>query len=145
MNSNTRPLLTLFFIASLFGCKQPERLAQNWTGFRGANLNGIAEKGNIPLKWDESAIKWKTEIHDNGYSSPVVFEDQIWITTAKADGKEVYAVCADYKSGKIIYDIKVFTPEEVEGRHTVNICHSDSMYRKRFCVRSLRKHRDSLY
>ncbi|MBK7709849.1 MAG: PQQ-like beta-propeller repeat protein [Bacteroidales bacterium] len=120
MNSNTRPLLTLFFIASLFGCKQPERLAQNWTGFRGANLNGIAETGNIPLKWDESAIKWKTEIHDNGYSSPVVFEDQIWITTAKADGKEVYAVCADYKSGKIIYDIKVFTPEEVEGRHTVN-------------------------
>ena len=65
-------------------------------------------------------IKWKTEIHDKGYSSPVVYNNQIWVTTAKPDGKELYAVCIDFQTGKIIYDIKVFTPDEVEGKHSLN-------------------------
>jgi len=92
----------------------------NWTFFRGNNLNGIAETANIPLKWDDSNIKWKTEIHDKGWSSPVVYGNQIWVTTAKQDGKELFAVCVDFNSGKIIYDISVFTPEETLGKHSQN-------------------------
>jgi outer membrane protein assembly factor BamB len=92
----------------------------NWTHFRGSNLNGIAATENIPLKWDDSGIKWKTQIHDNGYSSPVVYDNQIWVTTAKPDGKELYAVCINFQTGEIIYDIKVFTPDEVEGKHSLN-------------------------
>lgn len=92
----------------------------NWTHFRGSNLNGIAETGNVPLKWDDSVVKWKTSIHDEGYSSPVVYDNQIWVTTATPDGKDLYAVCVDYNTGKIIYDIKVFTPAEVEGKHPLN-------------------------
>jgi outer membrane protein assembly factor BamB len=92
----------------------------NWTHFRGSSLNGIALNENIPLKWDDSGIKWKTKIHDKGYSSPVVYNNQIWVTTAKPDGKELYAVCTDFKTGKIIYDIKVFTPDQVEGKHSLN-------------------------
>jgi outer membrane protein assembly factor BamB len=93
---------------------------ENWTSFRGSHLNGIAEKENIPLKWDSTTIKWKTMIHDRGYSSPVVFDNQVWVTTATADGKSLYAVCIDFNTGKIIYDIKVFTPGKVEGKHTLN-------------------------
>jgi outer membrane protein assembly factor BamB len=93
---------------------------RNWTSFRGTNMNGIAEGENIPLKWDTPVIKWKTEIHDKGYSSPVVYNDQIWVTSGKPDGKELYAVCIDFKTGKTIYDIKVFSPDEVEGRNSVN-------------------------
>jgi outer membrane protein assembly factor BamB len=93
---------------------------QNWTHFRGNNLNGIADIKAIPLKWDESVIKWKTSIHDDGYSSPVVYDNQVWVTTATADGKALYAVCTDYVTGKIIYDIKVFTPDDVEGKHSLN-------------------------
>ncbi len=80
----------------------------------------MAETENIPLKWDDSVIKWKTEIHDKGYSSPVVYNNQIWVTTAKADGKELYAVCIDFQTGKIIHDIKVFTPDEIERKNSVN-------------------------
>jgi outer membrane protein assembly factor BamB len=92
----------------------------NWTHFRGSQLNAIAEKENIPLKWDDSAIRWKIEIHDKGYSSPVIYGNQIWLTTAKADGKEMYAVCVDFKTGKIIHDIKVFSPEKVENKNNLN-------------------------
>ena len=71
----------------------------NRTHFRGSNLNGISETDKIPLKWDDPSIKWKTEIHGRGHSSPVVYGNQIWITTATADGKELYAVCVDYQTG----------------------------------------------
>ena len=120
MNSKNTLLIGLIFVAFLFSCRQTTSQENNWTHFRGSNLNGIAEAESIPLKWDESVIKWKTEIHDQGYSSPVVYNNQIWVTSAKPDGKELYAVCIDFQTGKIIYDIKVFTPDEVERKHSLN-------------------------
>jgi len=97
-------------------------LAQNsdWTHFRGSRLNAIAAGESIPLKWDASTTKWKTEIHGRGHSSPVVFGGQIWVTTATLDGKELYAVCIDFQTGKIIHDIKVFTSEQEIGKHGIN-------------------------
>ena len=92
----------------------------NWTHFRGSKLNGIAEAKDIPLVWNDSVIKWKTKIHDEGYSSPVVYGNQIWVTAATPDGKELYAVCTDFRTGKIIYDIKIFTPDHIEGKHSLN-------------------------
>ena len=118
----TKPLhfFCFFIVVFLFGFNLATSQSKNCTHFRGTNLNGIAETENIPIKWDDSVIKWKTEIHDRGYSSPVVFNDQIWVTTAKPDGKELYAVCIDFKTGKIIYNIKVFTPDEVEMKNDIN-------------------------
>jgi len=119
---NFKPqLLFSFIFVTLIACNmQTGSQDKNWTHFRGSDLNSIAENEKIPLKWDHTVIKWKTAIHDKGYSSPVVYGDQIWVTTAKDDGKEIYALCIDFKTGKIIYDIKVFTPEEVDIKHSVN-------------------------
>ena len=113
-------LFCFLSVVFLLGSRQAGSQDKNWTHFRGSNLNGIAQNENIPLNWNDSNIKWKTLIHDNGYSSPVVYNDQIWVTTAKPDGKELYAVCIDFKTGEIIYDIKVFTPDEVERKHSLN-------------------------
>ena len=113
--------LSCFILASLLFLIWPENSqAQNWPQFRGNNGNGLAEAENIPVKWDDSVIRWKKEIHDKGHSSPVVYGSQVWVTTAKADGKELYAVCLDFKTGEIIYDIRVFTPAEVEEKHQLN-------------------------
>jgi outer membrane protein assembly factor BamB len=120
MIPKTTITVCFLFVALLFGLQNAGGQDENWTHFRGSNLDGIAANENIPLKWDDSTIKWKTTIHDKGYSSPVVFGNQVWVTTATTDGKELYAVCLDYQTGKIIYDIRVFTPEEVEGKHSLN-------------------------
>jgi outer membrane protein assembly factor BamB len=119
---NTRSPLFFYFIlgSMLLISNGAASQSDNWTQFRGSRSNGLAETENIPLKWDESVIKWKREIHDEGHSSPVVFENQIWVTTAKDDGKELYAVCLDFKTGEINYDIKVFTPLEVDEKHQLN-------------------------
>jgi outer membrane protein assembly factor BamB len=113
-------LFCFIFIAFLFGSEQVNSQDKNWTHFRGSNLNAMAMTENIPLKWDDSVIKWKTEIHDIGYSSPVVYNNQIWLTTAKSNGNELYAVCVDFQTGEIIYDIKVFTPDKVQKKHSLN-------------------------
>jgi outer membrane protein assembly factor BamB len=93
---------------------------KNWTHFRGSHLNGIAVTGGVPVSWNDSNFKWKTEIHGKGHSSPVIFDDQIWVTTATLDGKELYAVCADYQTGRILYDIKVFASDDVINKHGIN-------------------------
>ena len=113
-------LCCFMFVAFLFGSEPGNSQVENWTHFRGSNLNGIAETNTAPLKWSDSDMKWKTIIHDKGLSSPVVYQNQIWITTAKDDGKELFAVCIDFLTGKIIYDISVFTPDSVFKKHAIN-------------------------
>jgi outer membrane protein assembly factor BamB len=120
MISKSSLLVFFFSVAFVFSSEQAISQEKNWTHFRGTNLNAVAATENIPLKWDDSVIKWKTEIHDNGYSSPVVYNNQIWVTTAKPDGTELYAVCIDFQTGEIIYDIKVFTPDKIQRKHSLN-------------------------
>ena len=120
MNSNHCLIYSLLLVLCIFYFQPVSSQEKNWNQFRGNNQNAIAENEDIPLKWDESVIKWKTEIHDRGHSSPVIYGNQVWITTAKPEGQELYAVCVDYQTGKIIYDIKVFTPAEIERKHSLN-------------------------
>jgi outer membrane protein assembly factor BamB len=109
-------LILLWFLLPVKASSQDN----NWTHFRGSKLNGIADAKNIPLTWNDSVIIWKTKIHDEGYSSPVIYDNQVWVTTATPDGSALYAVCTDFSTGKIIYDIKVFTPDDIEGKHSLN-------------------------
>jgi outer membrane protein assembly factor BamB len=120
MKCNTSFKLLIISIITLFGAGNIYPQDRNWTHFRGSNLNGISVTDGIPLIWDESNTKWRTEIHGKGHSSPVVFENQVWITTATIDGRELYAVCLDYQTGKVIFDIKVFTNDDVIGKHGIN-------------------------
>lgn len=93
----------------------------NWTFYRGSNLDGISLNKGLPLTWSENEnIVWKTPLHGKGASSPVVYGDQIWLTTADSTGKNLFAVCASLKTGKIIHDIKVFEPDSIPPLHTLN-------------------------
>ncbi len=85
---------------------------ENWPQFRGPHGSGRADKAKPPLTWSEKKnIVWKTAIHDKGWSSPVIWGDQVWLTTAKEDGKQLFAVGVDRASGKVLHDIKVFDVE----------------------------------
>lgn len=95
--------------------------AQNWSHFRGNNLDGKALDSNVPVHWSaDSNLVWKSEIPGSGWSSPVVWEKQIWLTSAEDEGKELYALCYDRASGELVHKILVFTPDTVYGKHSVN-------------------------
>lgn len=93
----------------------------NWTHFRGTNLDGIAQVEKCPTTWStESNIVWKSKIYGIGWSSPVAYGDQIWLTTATEDGKEMFAVCVDFNSGETLFDVKLFTPDSIFRKHNIN-------------------------
>ena len=67
----------------------------------------------MPVRWSEKEnIVWKTPIHDKGWSSPVVWGNQVWLTTARADGKEMFAICIDRDKGTILHDLKLWEVEK---------------------------------
>lgn len=85
----------------------------NWPDWRGPTADGRSDATALPLTWSETEnIAWKIPIHDEGYSTPVVWGDQIWLTTATEDGRSLYAVCVDAKTGAVVHDIDVFHPGE---------------------------------
>ena len=99
----------------------PARAGENWPQFRGPRGDGHADAVGLPITWSESDnVVWKTAIHGRGHSSPVVWADQVWMTTAARDGKQMFAVCVDRASGKIVHDIKLFTNEVLQITHALN-------------------------
>ena len=63
--------------------------AQNWPGWRNDG-NGISPEKNLPTKWSEGeGVKWKIPVPGAGHSSPIVWENRIFITTAVAEDPNV--------------------------------------------------------
>lgn len=94
---------------------------ENWTHLRGSNLDGHSLSKNAPVSWSETSnILWKTEIRGVAWSSPVVFGDQIWTSSATQNGKEMFAVCTDFNSGKILKEVLLFKPDSVQNIHPTN-------------------------
>jgi outer membrane protein assembly factor BamB len=95
--------------------------ADNWPQFRGPDGDGRTGATGLPLKFGESEhVKWKTPIHGKGWSSPVIWENQIWVTTAPEDGKQLSAVCVARDSGKIVHEVVVFEVPEPAFCHPMN-------------------------
>ena len=85
------------------------RAGDGWPEFRGPRGDGHADAVGLPLRWSETEnIKWKTRIHGLGWSTPAVLGQQVWMTTATADGKQMFAVCVDRETGRILHDKKLF-------------------------------------
>jgi outer membrane protein assembly factor BamB len=110
------PLLAAFLlIPALAGA------SDSWPQFRGPDGDGHSDARQLPLSWSEQKnVRWKTAIHGKGWSCPVIWGDQIWMTTAPEDGRELFAVCVDRKSGRIIHDLKLFAVEAPQFCHKFN-------------------------
>ena len=112
--------ILVFFLATLLWAASGVA-GENWPQFRGPEANGHADAEGLPLKWsDKENVVWKTPIHDLGWSSPVIWKDAIWLTTATADGHHSFAVCIDRASGKLVHDVKVFDTENPDHIATSN-------------------------
>jgi len=94
---------------------------ENWPQFRGPSGDGHTDAVGLPLTWSETEnVVWKTAIHGRGHSSPVIWAEQIWMTTAAEDGKQMFAVCVDRDTGRILHDIRLFTNEVLQITHSMN-------------------------
>jgi outer membrane protein assembly factor BamB len=112
-------------IIVLQGQKKDEGI--NWPSFRGPNASGIAENYATPISWDVETsknIKWKITLPGLAHSSPVIWEDRLYVTTASGEADAELKVglygsiepvdddsvhewkvyCLDKKSGKILWE-----------------------------------------
>lgn len=97
--------------------------AGDWPQFRGPNSNGHAVGPATPVEWsDTKNVAWKTSIPGLGWSSPVVVNGKVFLTTAvpHGEGLSFRAMALDAKSGKVIWDREVRTLDKAPAIHTKN-------------------------
>ena len=63
---------------------------QNWHQWRGPLATGVAPTGDPPIEWDSARnVKWKVEIPGHGKSTPIIWDDRVFLITAVNTGKVV--------------------------------------------------------
>lgn len=93
---------------------------QNWPEYRGPTGDGQAVGAKLPSQLADENVKWKTAIHGKGWSSPVIWGNQVWVTTATEDGKTMSAICVDLDSGNVLQDLVIHENESPDFCHPTN-------------------------
>jgi outer membrane protein assembly factor BamB len=87
----------------------PLAASEVWFQFRGPTGQGHTEAAALPLTWSETEnVAWKVELPGLGWSSPVIADGQLWLTTSLDEGKSLRVLCLDPASGEILHNIEVF-------------------------------------
>src|SRR5688500_17114205 len=102
-------LLLIAVISSSLAAAEPE--TENWPGWRGPRGDGSSLETNVPTEWDGPSgknVAWKTPIPGKGHSSPIVWEDKVFVATfVEGDGKEQQPdrllLCLDRRTGEELW------------------------------------------
>ncbi len=85
---------------------------EDWPRFRGPTGQGISHETGVPTEWSATSnIAWKTPIPGEGWSSPVVSGDRVFLTTATDGGRSYRALCLDRAGGAVRWDKEVLRQE----------------------------------
>jgi outer membrane protein assembly factor BamB len=121
--------------------------ADSWPQFRGPQGSGVSDDPALPDKWSATEnVLWKVDILGNGWSSPVVWGDQIFVTAVVSEKEEkpkkglyfggerpapsdehrwiLYSV--DFKTGKILWRKEVFSGVPRTSHHLKNTYASET-------------------
>jgi outer membrane protein assembly factor BamB len=83
--------------------------AENWPQFRGPTGQGVSNEANLPLHWSSADnIAWKTQIPGESWSSPIVWGDHVFLTTAMNSGVSCRVLCLERGSGTVRWNKEVF-------------------------------------
>lgn len=75
----------------------------NWPRFRGPNGAGIGHARGLPATWTDKDYLWQAELPGIGHSSPVVFGERLFVTSADADQGQRYLLCFQADDGKLLW------------------------------------------
>ena len=77
-------LIPFFTISDVF-----PRETINWPQFRGEGSRGIAEGEKLPVVWSITKnVRWCVSIPGRGWSSPIVWKDKVFLSSAVSSGQE---------------------------------------------------------
>ena len=93
----------------------------SWTQLRGDNQGHASAGIKLASEWSETNnVVWKTDIPGAGWSSPVILDNEVWLTTCVEKDKSLRAICVEKDSGEIRVDVEVFKPKKLVEKHARN-------------------------
>jgi outer membrane protein assembly factor BamB len=116
-------------LLATFACLLISSLADgsNWTRFRGPNGTGIADDKDIPVRWDmEKNILWKVALPGLGNSSPVIWNDRLFVQAASQDGAERLLMCIHVKDGSTVWKRSI--PSKAGSAKGKKLIHGNNTY-----------------
>ena len=136
-------LLFTFFTFCFVGLARADT---DWPQFRGPTGQGHSSDRGLPLEWSESQnVVWKTAIRGRGWSSPVVADGRVWVTTAvnEARGASLRALAFDVESGRRARQRRGLPTLERQSQESEEqSCVAHANRRRRSRLPALRRRRD---
>jgi outer membrane protein assembly factor BamB len=84
--------------------------AENWPGWRGPGNRGVSSEAQIPLTWSHNqGIRWKVTVPGAGVSTPVVWNDRVFVTAS--DGRlndRLHVLCYHVADGRVLWHTRLF-------------------------------------
>lgn len=78
--------------------------AENWPHWRGPGANGISKETGVPVTWtDVKNIKWKYALPEPGNSTPIVWDNHVFLAQALDGGKRRALLAIDRREGKLLW------------------------------------------
>ncbi len=100
-----------FFACLLALCAARSASAENWPRFRGPTGQGLSTEKNLPLEWGEGKqprnVKWHAPIPGEGWSSPVIWNDRVILSTVSDANTRARVLCFDRPTGRLLWDTLV--------------------------------------
>src|SRR6266404_9497890 len=84
-------------------CISGSAFAQEWTRFRGPNGSGIGSAPTVPAEFTEKDYNWRITLPGGGHSSPVLWGNRLFITSAKDEGHTRILMCINASDGSVFW------------------------------------------
>src|SRR4051812_35891493 len=110
-------LVALSAVSTALAAPSP---GSDWPMWRGPLGDGHSSENGVPVKWsDTENVVWKTRLPGKGHSSPIVWGDRVFVTTALEDKGERALLCLDRRDGNILWQ-KTVVRSPLEKKHNLN-------------------------
>ena len=78
--------------------------AENWPQWRGPRLDGTSAESGLPTRWSRTEnLRWRLELPGPAASTPIVWEDRIFLTSTREDGDELLLLAVS-RDGEILWE-----------------------------------------
>jgi len=94
---------------------------ESWPGWRGPSGDGTSGEKNLPTRWSNTEnVAWKAPIAGEGHSSPIVWDDRVFLTTSLTEKNERRLLCLNRLDGKTVWE-RVVVESPPESAHRLNV------------------------
>lgn len=94
--------------------------AENWPAWRGPRGDGTSLEREVPTEWSGTRnVLWKTPTPGKGHASPIVWNERIFVVTAKKEQEQRLLLCLDGSDGKLLWQ-RIVLEAPLERLHKLN-------------------------